>query len=330
MRYTYAIKTGIALAVFGLATTSFAQQYPPQQQYPPPAGQYPPAQQQPQYPAPQGQYPNPQYPPAQGQYPPVRGQYPPAQGQYPAGPPPYVSPEQLNDIVQRIALYPDPLLAQILTASTFSDQIPQAAAWANQHSYLHGEQLASAIQQDQLPWDPSVLALIPFPQVLNMMASDLGWTQGLGNAVLANRDAVMNSIQQERQQAYSYGYLQNNQYDRVIYQPGAIQIMPVNPGLLYVPSYNPSVVFVRPRPGFFVGGAIHFGPGITIGAGFSPFWANPYLGWREHNIIIGGRPWVRTWGNRGVYVHPYEGWRRPEGGRIEMHDFRGRNEHHER
>jgi hypothetical protein len=226
-------------------------------------------------------------------------------------------------MVQRIALYPDPLLAQILTASTFSDQIPPAAEWANRHAFLHGPQLAAAIQADQLPWDPSVLALLPFPQVLNMMSSDPGWTQALGNAVLGDRAAVMDAIQRMRQEALSYGYLQSNQYVRVVPTPGAIEIMPVDPGMMYVPAYNPMVVFAAPRPGFFVGGAIRFGPGITIGA-FAPFgWATPYLGWREHAIIINNRPWVRTFANRAQYVHPYE-WRRPVGPRVERHEGRER------
>jgi hypothetical protein len=293
------------------AVISLAQQYP--QQYP---NQYPP---QPQYPGQGGQY-----PPQGGQYPP-QGQYPPPQGQYPQYPPPYMPPQQVDSLVQRVALYPDPLLAQVMTAATFWDQIPQAAGWANQHSYLHGQQLAQAIQDDQLPWDASVLALIPFPQVLNMMASDPGWTQALGSAVLNNRAMVMDSVQRMRQEALDYGYLQSNQYEQVVAEPGAIQILPVSPEVIYVPVYSPGVVFVRRRPGF-VGGVIHFGPGITIGAAFAPFgWAHPYLGWREHAIIIDNRPWVRTWSNRGTYVHPYEGWRRPQGARIERHE-----EHHDR
>ena len=316
MRHTSAIKAGIIAGILGLAATSFAQQYPNQYPYPPAQQQQYPPPQQPQYPPAQGQYPS----PSQGQYPPQQGQYP-AAGQYPSAPPPNIPPEQLDGIVQRIALYPDPLLAQILTASTFSDQIPQAAGWASQHTFLRGDQLAAAIQQDQLPFDPSVLALISFPQVLNMMASDPGWTQTLGNAVLADRMGVMDSVQQMRQQAYNYGYLRSNQYEQVVPEPGAIQIQPVNPGVVYVPTYNPAIVYARPRPGFFVGGAINFGPGISIATGFSPYWAHPYLGWREHSIVIGGRPWVRTWGNRGIYEHPYEGWRRPERGRIERHEF---------
>jgi Protein of unknown function (DUF3300) len=86
--------------------------------------------------------------------------------------PPSFSPDQLDQIVSRIALYPDPLLAQILSASTFPDQIPDAASWADQHHYLTGQALADAINADQLPWDPSVQALLPFPSVIDQMASD--------------------------------------------------------------------------------------------------------------------------------------------------------------
>src|SRR5579862_741429 len=87
-------------------------------------------------------------------------------------PPPSYPPGELDRLVQRVALYPDALLAQVLSAATFSDQIPDAARWADQHHYLTGDALARAISEDQLPWDPSVQALLPFPTVLDMMASD--------------------------------------------------------------------------------------------------------------------------------------------------------------
>lgn len=101
-------------------------------------------------------------------------------------------------MVSRIALYPDPLLAQVMTAATYPDQIPQAAGWANAHRYLTGDTLARAIMDDQLPWDPSVMALLPFPSVLDMMARDPGWTQQLGGAVLAQRPDVMDAVQRMR------------------------------------------------------------------------------------------------------------------------------------
>ena len=108
----------------------------------------------------------------------------------PAEPAPILGPHQLDQLVTRIALYPDPLLAQVLTASTYWNEIPEAADWANQHSYLKGDALAEAIQVDNLEWDPSVLALLPFPSVLSMMAQDPALTQQLGDAVLAQHPDV--------------------------------------------------------------------------------------------------------------------------------------------
>ena len=222
-----------------------------------------------------------------------------------AAQPPNFPSDQLEGLVQRIALYQDPLLAQVLTAATFSNQIPDAADYAGHHRYMTGDQLAAAIQQDNLPWDPSVTALIAFPSVLDMMASDMNWTQQLGDAVLAQRPDVMDAVQRLRRQAYDYGYLRDNQDIRVVNGP-YIEIQPVEPGYLYVPRYDPYVVFARPRAGFFVGGAISFGPRVVIGSAFSPWgWGGPAFGWREHSIIIDRRPWGRTWGNRGEYVHPY-------------------------
>jgi hypothetical protein len=236
-----------------------------------------------------------------------------------------LSPQQLDQLVGPIALYPDGLLAQVLTASTYSNEIPDAAAWANQHAYLHGDALATAIQQDNLNFDPSVMALLPFPSVLNYMAQYMGWTQSLGNAVLSERDQVMDAVQRLRQESYNYGYLRSGPYDRVVYAgPGDIEILPVTPGYYYVPYYNPVVVFARPRPGFFIGGAIHFGPGITIGAGFAPWgWGGVGFGWRTHTILIDRQPWGRTWANRGAYVHPYaRPYRAAPGPRVEHHEVR--------
>src|ERR1700730_12034346 len=119
-------------------------------------------------------------------------------------------PGELDQLVSRIALYPDPLLAQILAAATYPDQIPDAATWADQHHYLNGRALADAIQGDQLPWDPSVQALLPFPSVLEMMSSDMNWTNDLGNSFLAQQQDVMEAVQRERRRARDYGYLRSN------------------------------------------------------------------------------------------------------------------------
>jgi hypothetical protein len=292
-----------------LSAVCLAQQpYPPPPQYPPQQQQTYPAQ-QPQYPQPQQQYPQPQYPP---------------QGQY--APPPSMAPQQLDQLVGPIALYPDGLLAQVLTASTFSNEIPEAATWANQHTYLQGDAIAQAIERDNLPWDPSVLALLPFPQILSYMAQYMSWTQQLGNAVLEQRGDVMDAVQRMRQQAYDYGYLRDpqfTQYQRVqVLGPGNIEILPVYAGSYYVPYYNPVVVYSRPRPGFVMSGVFRFGPRITIGASFTPFgWGGVGFGWHEHNILIDHRPWARTWSNRRAYVHPYATpYHRGPGPGVEHHE----------
>ena len=239
----------------------------------------------------------------------------------PAPPGPLLTEKQLENLVARIALYPDPLLAQILTSSTYWNEIPEAAAWANEHSYLKGDALADAIRADNLQWDPSVLALIPFPSVLNLMAQDLAWTEQLGNAVLTRRADVMDAVQRLRKKAREFGYLRTNPYCTVVENDGYIEIFPVNPAYIYVPTYDPLVVFAAPRPGFFIGGAIGWGPAVVITAGFFPWgWAHPYFGWRAHVIFFDATPWGRVWANRGYYFQPYaHPWVRPVGPRVEVH-----------
>jgi len=233
-----------------------------------------------------------------------------------------LSPPQLDQLVSRIALYPDPLLAQVLTASTYWSQIPEAAEWAREHSYLTGDALAYAIQADNLPWDASVLALLPFPSVLDMMARDPVWLQQLGIAVLTERPELMDAVQRMRRKAMDYGYLQPNNYVNVVPNGGYIEILPTNPGIVYVPEYDPVLVFSRPERGLVIGGAIRFGPGITIGASFAPWgWAGPGFVWPSHTVILDRHPWERHWGNREVYVHPYSRpWVRAVGPRVERHE----------
>ena len=162
--------------------------------------------------------------------------------------PPSFSSAQLDQLVARIALYPDPLLAQILAAATYPNDIPAAAQWADQHHYLTGQALANAITEDQLPWDPSVQALLPFPSVLDMMNSDMNWTTQLGNAFLAQQQDVMDAVQRQRGIAQRFGYLTSN--GQIVVSGGPyITIMPVNPGYIVVPYYDPAVVFFAPRPG---------------------------------------------------------------------------------
>ena len=244
------------------------------------------------------------------------------------GQPPSFAPDQLDQMVSRIALYPDPLLAQILAAATYPDQIPDAARWGDQHHYLTGQALADAIQADQLPWDPSVQALLPFPSVLDMMASDINWTTDLGNAFLAQQQDVMDAVQRERRKARDFGYLRSN--GQIIVGGGPyITIAPVNPGFVVVPYYDPRIVFFAPRPGFVVGGAIRFGFGVTIGGFFRPWgWGYDRFDWDRHAVIINNEPWRRTWGDRRGYVHPYPGVRRyaPAERAPERHELHERSE----
>jgi hypothetical protein len=298
-----------ALAVT-LSTLAFAQA--PIVRQPPSA---PPPDQQPQYSAPP---PDQQAPPQSGEpAPPDYNQI--AQGGQPAPAP--LPQDQLDQLVNRIALYPDPLLAQTLTAATYWDEIADAAKWADEHSYLHGDALSAAITSDNLPWDPSVLALLPFPSVLDMMARDPDWTGQLGNAVLVQREDVMDAVQRLRRQAYSYGYLASNSDIDVIDQGGYVEIQPFNPYLYYVPIYDPLIVFGPPRPGFFLGGAIRFGAPVTLGVSFGRFgWFGSGFGWGAHTLLIDHRPWSRTYVNRGAYVHPYaHPYVRPAAPRVEHH-----------
>ncbi len=221
---------------------------------------------------------------------------------------PAYSPDQLNNLVSRIALYPDPLLAQVLAAATFPDQIADAASFADANRNLTGPDLADAMTAANLPFDPSVQALIPFPTVLDMMASDMNWTSDLGNAVLAERSDVMDAVQQMRHTAANYGYLNSNAQERVVPQEGAIEILPANPNYVYVPVYDPYIVYAAPRPGFFVAGAIRFPFGFGVGTAFGGWgWGGGFY-WPSHTVMVHNEVWGRTWVNRGVYVHNYGNW----------------------
>jgi Protein of unknown function (DUF3300) len=302
----------ITIATF--TTIGFAQapivRQPPSN--PSPNQQQQPDQQPPYQPQDQSPYPQAAPPPSDNQ-----------------APPPLMAPQQLDQLVSRIALYSDPLLAQVLTASTYWNEISDAATWSNLHIDLTGDALNQAIQADNLQFDPSVLALLPFPSVLDMMARDPDWTGQLGNAVLDQRQDVMDAVQRMRRQAHDYGYLNNNSYEDVVDNGGYIQIQPYNPALYYVPVYNPLVVFYPPRPGFYIGGAIRFGPAITIGPAFGRYgWFGAGFGWSSHAILIDHRTWTRTYVNRTAYVHPYaHPYVRPAAPRVETHPYARQQSH---
>jgi hypothetical protein len=197
------------------------------------------------------------------------------------------------------------LLAQVLSAATYYNQIPDAAGWADQHHYLSGPALTAAMAADQVPWDPSVQALIPFPSVLSMMAGAMPWTEEIGNAFLAQPNDVMDAVQRERQKAVSYGYLRSG--PQMLVRTGPyVEILPVNPDYIVVPYYDPLIVFAPPRRGFALAGAVRFGFGVQLGVAFAPWgWRANRFVWAQHSVVINNAPWRRTWGNRLTYVHPY-------------------------
>jgi Protein of unknown function (DUF3300) len=234
---------------------------------------------------------------------------------------------ELDRIVSPIALYPDPLLAQVLAAATYPDDIPDAARWADGHHYLTGDALRDAIVADQLPWDPSVEALLPFPSVLDMMAGDMPWTHEVGDAVLAERAEVMDAVQRMRHEAWNYGYLRSNDEIIVTSTPD-IEIRPIGPDSMVVPLYDPRIVFAPPRHGFAVATAIHFGPVVSLGVGFTPWgWGGARFVWPSHTVIINRTPWDRTWANRRTYVHPYTVHRYAGQRPLERHELRPDDDH---
>ena len=239
----------------------------------------------------------------------------PETAQAPQGPP-YTTqtPEQLQKLVAPIALYPDSLVAQILAAATFPEQVVEADRWVQAHPDLKGEALGQAV--DQMPWDPSVKALTAFPSVLGNMDKNLSWTSALGDAYYNQEQDVMDAVQVMRQKAEAAGNLTSTPQQTVTTQGSTIIIQPAAPDVVYVPAYNPWVVYGPPivpwpgwypYPGIWFGGPyLSFGIGFGIGyfAGFG--WGWPHWGFDWHNrvtIYNHARYYSRstTFYNRNVY-----------------------------
>ena len=188
-----------------------------------------------------------------------------------------LSQAQLSALVAPIALYPDALLSQVLMASTYPLEVAEAANWQKANSKLTGNALNQALQQQS--WDASVKSLVSFPPVLQMMGSQLSWTQNLGNAVLAQQSDVMDAVQSLRAKAQQTGSLQSTSQQTVSGGGSTpIVIQPANPQVIYVPTYNPAVAFggwpypayppvAYYPPGYVAGTALlSFGVGMAVGA----------------------------------------------------------------
>jgi uncharacterized membrane protein YgcG len=202
-------------------------------------------------------------------------QNPDAPPPLPSGPPTEpaaMSASQLQALVAPIALYPDSLVAQVLTAATFPDQVAIANYWLQENKSLTGSALMQAV--DKQSWDASVKALTEFPSVLDNLAKNLTWTSSLGEAYHNQSAEVMTAIQTLRAQAKAAGNLKSSPQITVVQQaPQTIVIQPANPQIVYVPQYNPAVIYGAPyvTPGYTAGdvaaaGIIGFGAGIAVGA----------------------------------------------------------------
>lgn len=209
------------------------------------------------------------------------------------------TPSELDTLVSNIALYPDPLLVHVLTASTYGDQIPAANAWAQGHKHLKGESLSTAMENDNLTYDPSVQALIPFPSVLEMMAKYRSWTDQLGDAVSAQKDDVMDAIQRLRQSAQEHGHLSSNDKVKVERTEKNIVIIPVRTEYVYVPVYNPRVVYYTYADGYT---RVTYSSGVWLGTWFGEWgWGTCYFDWGPRIIYVRNTRW---YAHRPIPHHP--------------------------
>jgi Protein of unknown function (DUF3300) len=213
-------------------------------------------------------------------------------------PPAQQSPQELQQLVAPIALYPDALVAQILAASTYPTQVVEADRWIESHSNLRDEELAKEV--DKQPWDPSVKALAQFHSVLENMDKNLSWTSSLGEAYANEPQGVTDAVQTMRQQAQKAGKLSSSEQENVTTQGDTILIEPANPDVVYVPAYDPWLVYgapIVPYPGWYpVPGIFLGGAGIGFGMGFGVGFFGGF-GWGWHH-------WGYDWhGRTAIYNH---------------------------
>jgi uncharacterized membrane protein YgcG len=205
--------------------------------------------------------------------------------------------DQLDALVAPIALYPDPLLSQVLVASTYPLEIIQLQQWMAQHKDLKGDALTTAVQKED--WDPSIQAMAVLPDAVKQLAENIKWTTDLGNAFLAQQADVMDAVQRMRMKAKNAGNLKSTEQQKVEVQTveskTVVVIQQANPQVVYVPSYNPVIVYgppvypyppiVYPPASYYAGAAIAFGVGIAIGAAYHGGWGYG-CGWGHNNVNI--------------------------------------------
>jgi Protein of unknown function (DUF3300) len=205
---------------------------------------------------------------------------------------------QLDSLVAPIALYPDPLLSQVLVASTYPLEIIQLQQWLSKHKDLKDKALTEAVQKEA--WDPSIQAMSALPDAVKQLADNIKWTTDLGNAFLAQQADVMDAVQRMRTKAKNAGNLKSTEQQKVetqtVENKTVVVIQQANPQIVYVPSYNPVVVYgppvypyppiYYPPPSYYAAGvAIAFGVGIAIGAAYHGGWGYN-CGWGHHHVTV--------------------------------------------
>ena len=237
-----------------------------------------------------------------------------------------MSQSELRALVAPIALYPDNLVAEVLAAATFPDQVAIANYWLQQNKNLTGNALVQAV--DKQSWDASVKGLTGFPSVLDNMAKSLSWTSQLGEAYHNQKAEVMTAVQTLRAQAKAAGNLKSTPQMTVVQQsPQTIVIEPANPQVVYVPQYNPAVIYGYPyvTPGYTAGdvalaSALSFGAGVAVGALASGGWGWNAWGcdWHggavvyNHNAFYGNTAWHGGYAG-GYHPYGYDGGYHPYG-----------------
>src|ERR1700757_1377557 len=220
------------------------------------------------------------------------------QADSPAQEAPKIPNDQLDSLVAPIALYPDPLLAQVLAASTYPLELIQLQQWLEKNKNLKDKALADAVAKQ--PWDSSVQAMAPLPDLVKRLGDDIQWATDLGNAFLAQQSDVMDAVQRMRAKAKDTGNLKSSEQvkveTKVIESKSVVVIQQANPEVVYVPSYNPTVVYgppvypyppvYYPPPGYYAAGmAISFGVGLAMGAAWGGGWGYN-TGWHGGNNNI--------------------------------------------
>ena len=248
--------------------------------------------------------------------------------------PPAFTPGELDQMLAPIALYPDPLLTQILMAATYPLEVVQAARWSRANPHLKGQDAVRVVES--MDWDPSVKSLVAFPQILHRMDENLDWTQRLGEAFLEQEPHVMDAIQGLRRRAEAAGNLRSNEQIRVTREDENILLEPAQPHVVYVPYYEPTVVYGGwwwpayppvywgPPPGYYAWPGIYWGPAVAFSWGF--FFG--HFDWHHRHVTVvhavrypHARPlpiakpakWQHNPIHRRNVPYRYVNWRQPAG-----------------